>query len=365
MLSIRAIATTAELDELRRPWDELLESTESGSPFQSHEWLSTWWKHFGEGRKLLVLAIQDGDTITGIAPLCLRRIARGPAPLWKVEFLGSGLSDQLDFIVPERQREHLELVVSYLRRPEVPWTVIDLHDLPVASGNADLFEEALRRSGLAPEASRHSICPYVKIASDWESFFLGQFSGGTRWQIRKKPKKLAKLGPTRIEHVVEIDDPSRILRSLSEMPESDVYRGTRRRCIFKELATNAFFGEVATLFSRKGWMHLSLLELSGALIAYRFGFRHRGVHYDYFHAYDPAFASCGPGAILMTDLIRRSFESGLREFNFLRGEEPYKFEWTERFHTNLRITCYEPSVRGELLRWMNRARQWRSDRREG
>ena len=62
--------TTSDLASLRGPWTEL--AGQSDNVFATYEWLSTWWRHFGRNRPLLLTTVRDdrGELIA-ILPLYL------------------------------------------------------------------------------------------------------------------------------------------------------------------------------------------------------------------------------------------------------------------------------------------------------
>lgn len=56
---IRVVTEPKELETLATVWDSLLgKCREDNSIYLTHEWLSTWWKHFEEGKKLNILLIE-------------------------------------------------------------------------------------------------------------------------------------------------------------------------------------------------------------------------------------------------------------------------------------------------------------------
>ncbi|RUX44983.1 GNAT family N-acetyltransferase, partial [Mesorhizobium sp. M7A.F.Ca.CA.002.09.1.1] len=49
--------------------------------------------------------------------------------------------------------------------------------------------------------------------------------------------------------------------------------------------------------------------------------------YAYLGGFDPAYAEESPGAILIGHAIVESIREDAREFDFLRGQEAYKYGW--------------------------------------
>ena len=74
---------------LKNTWDMLLEHS-SNEVFSTWEWLSTWWKYFGNNKKLLILLAKENDRIVGIAPLMysIDRVFGVNQSI--IEFIGAG-----------------------------------------------------------------------------------------------------------------------------------------------------------------------------------------------------------------------------------------------------------------------------------
>ncbi len=56
------------------------------------------------------------------------------------------------------------------------------------------------------------------------------------------------------------------------------------------------------------------------------------------------------GQVLLATMIRRGMERGFKRFDFLRGEDPYKRQWTTTGRTTEEITVFRRGLRGRWLR---------------
>lgn len=80
------------LDRLESLWPRLWAETSPPPPMLEYEWVRQWWRlHNGEGRLFVVVALDDGGTPVGLAPL-YRRFELGELPrcLRTILFLGTG-----------------------------------------------------------------------------------------------------------------------------------------------------------------------------------------------------------------------------------------------------------------------------------
>ena len=128
--------------ELEPEWNELLQTSESNCLFLTWEWLSTWWKHLADDRRLAILALRCGGELAAVAPCYVRPADwQRVRPVPVMEFLGSGYvgSDYLDIIVRAGYKERARsAIVSRLasRRMAQKWTQLrsDAYAESVACG---------------------------------------------------------------------------------------------------------------------------------------------------------------------------------------------------------------------------------------
>src|SRR5262245_7656565 len=73
-LIVERLTRLDELRGLRGAWDKLLHEAESTSVFQTWEWVTTWYEHFGSDQDMFVLTVRDGQgRLVGLAPFSLSR----------------------------------------------------------------------------------------------------------------------------------------------------------------------------------------------------------------------------------------------------------------------------------------------------
>ena len=69
--------------------------------------------------------------------------------------------------------------------------------------------------------------------------------------------------------------------------------------------------------------------------------------YLYYNAgVDPDARDLSPGVLLVAEFIRRALADGARRFDFLRGDEPYKYEWGAVDEPIQRILVRRDAARG-------------------
>ena len=89
-LRLKEITTLQGLLDLAAVWDEVLEGSESCTPFLSHEWVLSWWESFGRDHQLWILVLEDEQGVCAIAPFGRFRRNSGPLRYRSVELIGTG-----------------------------------------------------------------------------------------------------------------------------------------------------------------------------------------------------------------------------------------------------------------------------------
>ena len=349
-LRVEELTRAEDLAGLAAEWNGLLARSDSDQVFLTSEWLTTWWEYFRGGRELFVLLVRAGARLVGIAPWMIEEGGRAGVRYRRIEFLGTGLSDRADLILAEPKAGCVEAILRHLADRSGAWTLADLREWDPTSGNLALFAGSVGGDGLDALATADSLCPYIPITSDWESFYETRFGHQTRRSRNKRFRALQKRGRVEFEDVTDPEELPEVLRGMAEVEARLAAGGTRS--VLGDERTRAFLLDVGRRFLAKGWLHVALLKLDGRIVAYHFAFRYGGAYYGYYKAYDPDLAAVSPGTILVTDVIRRCFEDGLREFDLLRGEESWKSEWTSSSRRNRRLVLNRADLKSRMLSYL-------------
>ena len=317
MVTIERIDSFNSID--KASWDSLLGSCRRQYIFQTYEFQSTWWKHFGEPdrkKRLLLLMLKDNGSVVGIAPLFAEevRIVRRPV----IRFIGTPICDFMDFlIVRDREPEIVPLIYDYLRK--LKCLEIDLSFIPEGSR---MLGSPQMRSVPVDES------PYIDLDKDWDTTF-NRLNTSIRKYVARRERVIARVGPVALERV---QDKKGVDAFLDEYFKIHVVRWRDhegRYSQFQYPTWRAFVRELCGTFFASGCIDLSRLRLRSDTIACHFGFIYDRVFHWYMPAYNPDYFRYSPGNIFIMRLLRDSVETGLSCFDFLRGTEPYKVFWTD------------------------------------
>ncbi|MBZ0158498.1 MAG: GNAT family N-acetyltransferase [Alphaproteobacteria bacterium] len=338
-MTIEEINDTSALEALGREWSLLWERCPSATPFQSPEWLLPWWRHFGNDG-LMTLAIRRRGRLAGIAPLFLFR--HPEHGFRQVSLLGSGITDYLDFLLePEAEEEGTRAVFEHLLSQKSRWDVGDFQELRGASP----LLSSPGIPGLLMQKTAMEACPVLTLP-DTRAAFRAGLSARLRKELRYTRNSIERAGGAYTETATGttrqefLEILFRLHRAAwEERGEGGVLAGP---------GIQAFHREVSAGFLERGWLRLSVLYIGGSVSAALYSFAARERLYCYLSGFDPRASLYSPGKFILWHAIEDALAGGIREFDFLRGREEYKYTWGARNRTNYRLLVWHsPSFRPE------------------
>jgi CelD/BcsL family acetyltransferase involved in cellulose biosynthesis len=335
-----------ELDEfqgIRDEWNSLVTHDPNGSIFDTWEWLSSFWKTHEKSisAKPLILVYRSNGELKGAAPLRLmgHRIRFFGLRTVAVEFLAQGPSDYNTILIsPDcNKRDFFQMLRDYMANSSLQWDRINLGNIagdPVASS-------LLYNLGIRFYPTPLSGTPYVSLPKDWESYnqSLGK---NLRRNIKRRRRQLET------DYAVDFrvyDNPTD--EDIADFLDlhTQRMRQSARSGILADAGALNFHMEFARLASKQGWIRLHVIKVGAKPIASLYGFVFKGRFCFYNQGFDPVFSKYSPLLQLTAESIRHSIAQSLHEYDFLRGTEAYKFDWTQdvRDYHSLELVNRKPS----------------------
>jgi CelD/BcsL family acetyltransferase involved in cellulose biosynthesis len=306
-------------------WNNLLSESITNTPFLRYEYLNTWWGTRGGGEwkqaKLVLISAYENNTLIGIAPLFLAEHNRKQSLM----LLGSiEISDYLDLIV---RQDDLSLFTSGLldflaSNSTITFSCFDWYNLPDTSPTlATLKADVAKRGWLfTKETFRPSL--YVPLPGDFKTY-LASINKKQRHEIRRKMRRAEEYEkPIRwyiVEDVdtldTEIDD---FLALMANDHDKDLFLSEEMRIQMQCSMQTAF---------KAGWLQLAFLEVNGQKAAGYLSFDYDNRIWIYNSGLNFDFKYLSPGWVLLGYMLQWANENGRSEFDFMRGEEGYKYKF--------------------------------------
>ena len=315
------------LDALAETWNQLLAESASHVPFLRYEYLSTWWKTLGggewaQGDLFVVAASSDDDKMIGIAPLFFAPNPEGKPALM---LIGSfEISDYLDLIVrPAAQTRFVDALLTFLTGPDVPpWEALDFYNLMDDSPTLDILRNSAERIGLAFSEEILQPAPRIALPDSWETYLAG-LKKKQRHEIRRKLRR-AEAAPEGIRwYFVEDEfaldaEMEAFMQLMAYSPVKDEFLTRVMRTQMKSAVHAAF---------RAGWLQLAFLEIGGQKAAAYLNFDYANRIWVYNSGLNFDLRHYSPGWVLLSYLIQWAIENGRTTYDFMRGDEDYKYRF--------------------------------------
>ncbi len=315
-------------------WDRLLPQIYLNTPFATWDWHDLWWKHFGHEGKSSLLIVREQGRIVAVVPLYLETRSG------YLKFIGGeDLSDFLDILaVKGKEAQVWRQVLEYLERSPVKARGLDLHSLPANSPTIQVLPLLAQERGYQVKTEVEEVSPVLSLPQSWEAY-LALLNAKDRHELRRKMRRAEEAAPPlRFRQCAE-DECARhdILSFISlhkkSRPEKEAFMDEERE---------AFFGDVSQAFARKGWLRLYILERYQKAVAAMLCFDYGNSLYLYNSGFDPELSSLSPGIVLIGYCIQDAISRGKRWFDFMRGNEDYKYRLGGKDTSVYRILIERP-----------------------
>jgi len=354
MLKVNEINEINRLFELRHEWNDVLERSRDNHVYLTWEWQSAYWKHFGKERKLRILCITDTNEIIAIAPLRQSRYSFANLfgynviePLGCWGSMGHG-ADYTGLILAEREAKCLKLFLNYLTKHD-DWDFIYLYDIPGTSILPELLSK-MPESCPVFELAEGAICPYISIPDSVDVFMKGltpDFRYNLRRYMRKIKRDYGKVELKEYDKLGSIEEAVKIFMELHQKAwESKGMPG-----VYHAQKNRNFFLDVSKAFARKGWLALYFLTANDEPIAGLYCFEYKQKMLGCLSGFDPDYFKYSVGNLIIAKVVEKCIQRKIEEFDFLKGNEPYKFKYTATYRRNLNIRFVNKRITSNLYDW--------------
>lgn len=313
-LAATLLETGRDLDALAPEWWALWRRLgPQATPFTSPAWLIPWWRSFQPG-SLRTVAIRDGGRLVGLAPFYLED---GPLGL-RLLPLGIGLSDMFDVLLDPEVDGVMPAMVAAVTS-HGGWQSWHLEELADGAAALALPCPAGHRTEVAAQSAR----PVLDLSG------AGGDAMASLPSAKRRKLRMARHRSARRDGVVETvaaDEAGAFLSDLIRL-HGDRWSGRGEAGVLADERVRGFHAASLPALARAGIARLSRLRIEGRVAGVYYGFQHGAAAYAYLGGFDPDFAFESPGTILLGHAIESAVADGARSFDFLRGREPYKYEW--------------------------------------
>jgi Protein involved in cellulose biosynthesis (CelD) len=280
---------------LEEEWWDLWRRDAAATPFQSPAWLLPWRRSFSGG-DTQILTLRDGGRLAAVLPLFRHEERLLP---W-----GAGTTDRLDgAFAPDLDIAAVSQGLARLASP------VDLFQLPAGSPllRMPVPDGWSARTGFAES------CAVLSLPASFSS----RVAQNLRYYRRRAERAGAGL-PRRGTP----DD----FEALAEL-HTRRWRERGEPGIFADPRMVAWQRQALPQLEAAGLLQLHVIELDARVVAALCVLCAKRRAYYFIGGFDPDHAALGLGTILVGHAVAEAERLGMTSFDFLRGQEPYKYRW--------------------------------------
>lgn len=338
-------------------WEILAEK--SNKPVcMSPEWVYIWWKHFGinKRRSLYIISVYDDNKLVAVFPFYkgitgiggkiieqrLRLVGSGGNKNEQLGFSDDyGISDFLDFIVDQDYSETVaELFILLLTTSELSAHHITFHQVRDDSYIKQYLFPKLRELNCGVEIKHTDTCPFIDLTGiDTLQDFIKQSKSNARRRFRQTLRATGPGNEFIIEEAKSSEDLTEMINNLVQLHQERWNEVGFPGAFYDERFRNFFKEIVSTAQKNKRLWFKQAIDSRG-VCASRMLLQYNGRYYDYMSGFNDESPSAKyrPGFGLLLNLIEDSLEQPVERIELLRGEEEYKYDFTDECIKNWKIT---------------------------
>ena len=297
-------------------WRALHAASALRSPFLSWTWQSEWARAFAPGDRLEIRRVtDDAGRLLGVLPL-------HEAEPGVLRVLGGvDVSDYLDLLAERGRESEVWGALLASRPPARP--VWDLHSVPAASPTVGQLPALAAEHGIEVTVAVEEHCPILELPATWDAYLAG-LSGKHRHEMLRKMRRLEREVPE--ARAVGLASRAEIESRFDDF--LTLHRHSRvGKARFMDERMEAFFRRVAARLADADGFRLWLLDTPSGPLASFLTIEWDGTVGLYNSGFHPDRATLSPGLVLLGHLIRDAIGRGKQRFDFLRGEERYKYDF--------------------------------------
>jgi CelD/BcsL family acetyltransferase involved in cellulose biosynthesis len=313
-LIYQVLTRLSEVSAIAAEWDSLLQSTSCNRAFSSSAWYLNACLHDPLIEPHVTIARRDSDLV-GVLPLALTDDGRTVA-------FPSHISDYNDIVARHDGSDVHEGLLTHAISSSSGCRKIVLARLRHDSNCVRALDEMKHVSVVEQSAREDTACFRVRLQATYDDYL------GTRSAIFRKKLKLAQHKAERFSLAIRELEPEWFCperlpeafldlhlkrlgnRSYFQAPAAQAFVNAALPALFLERRLRAF-----ALFEGERMLAVDLLMVGpDSLCAWNGGFL-------------PEAARLSPGKLLLAAEIKQAFDTGLVEYDFLRGSHEYKSSW--------------------------------------
>jgi len=303
---------------LRPDWNDLVRHSGANTPFSTWEFLATWWDVYGAGELWLISVRDDADNLIGLAPLFMN------ADRVLCSIGGLDVTDYCDFIIhTDYTKPVYDAIADFLMTHKADFSGLSVYNLAPNSLTLSLFCEALEGYEFKVTREQVEVTPQITLPATMEGYYEA-LDKKQRGELRRKMRRAEAGIDEKVDWYVvgaEHDLSAETQKFFALMASSSPNKAE----FLQNPQHKAFFEALIPRMLPTGWLQLAFLRVDEEVAASYFNFDYDQKIWVYNSGLTYKYESLSVGIVLLVHLIDDSIQRGYTIFDFLRGNENYKY----------------------------------------
>ena len=332
-MRVEVIETMPSFERLEQDWNAVYDVDPDAQLFLSHSWLSGWLGWIAGPWFVLAAKASDAAGAPYVAFLPLRiSVKTSEIPFYNELNMAGNFAADYTGILCRPGFEHQAIPAFARHLKQMSWARLNLENARISEARYRLLMAHFPKAGfLISQISRissvdgidNALCPFATLPPDWNAY-LDSLSANTRQKIRRLLKQIESSD----EYRITVATPETLERDLDTLLRFWEIKWTPRKGDLvhtlvrsnRAMLTRCFKSDL--LYLPTFWKGDRPLAALATLID-----RRKRTFLFYMTGRDETFDGPPPGVLLHAHSIKYAIENGFAEYDFLRGNESYKYSF--------------------------------------
>lgn len=354
-LSVSIVDSAKEFFALKDEWNELVKSDELATIFQTWEFQYHTWCIFADRiTPYLLLVRNKNNKLIACAPMGTRTWGVGPLSVRILEFASARYCDYSNFILHrDFVEDSLSILARWFHTNLCRWDAVWLR--PIREDSMLIRENLfLSKIGYPFQIRQRSTAPYLRFQKGFLTYEDALSKKKAR-SIRYKVNKLFRRFDGTFEGVADGQLLDEAMNHLMDLHQKRMREKNEMGAFALPSAREEFRALIKKLGAR-GLAKVHAIRSNEKTIASLCTFEFRGTVSYYQGGFDTDYRQLSPGMVIHPLRINEAIKNGALEYDFLDGDEPYKFTWANGRRKLYSIKIMTGSWRASLYYWFIRLR---------
>ncbi len=329
-------------DELQRGWANLA-AANGLNPSLLYLWTKVIAETLAGGDEVRVLTVSDGEgRLMGVVPHFRSRRRMLKLPVDTLQLTSNLVSYHAELVA-----SNLGAVFDQLFEENADTHVFEISGLTQGGPTHTELRAFCAGRGLQLMEYPGSASPYLTIDSSFDDY-LASKRKKVRYKFRQRARTLETNDSLALTSYSSADDIDSLIESIVAI-ETHSWKRDAGINIGPDGAEVNYYRALLPMLARENALLALVLRDDGRPVSYNLCCVWDQWVGNLKTSYDARFSHHSPGALVLDTAMRRAFDSGAQEFDFLGNADPYKMTWASGVRAHVDCFVYSKHLRSRFI----------------